>query len=295
MNEQVFPLDQVFPSGMAIDGAHLDPPRKLVYAWAPTMAPPVPSPTFLPPTRKVTSYMITGQDAKKASVQYIIDGKQSMTVFKDVRTLAKDAVAAAITYLQGGTPVATATYNNGQIDVPSKPSAVVTVDKNNVRTALIDSGYYQLTDFEWPIMSSVIPSSGGVLTSTFDSTTYLFPAGAFANPVVISHTMTSSATSSTGLAGIGHSFAIAAVYSETGQAAQPTKPYTVTVQYTDEQKGAVKESTLALYYRDGKQWVKEPTSTVDVDSNQVVATPDHFSAWTVMGEIRKVYLPVVRR
>ena len=33
----------------------------------------------------VTDYIITGQDAEKASVQYIIDGKQSMTVFKDVR------------------------------------------------------------------------------------------------------------------------------------------------------------------------------------------------------------------
>jgi ABC-type xylose transport system substrate-binding protein len=35
----------------------------------------------------VTSFVVTGQDAEKASVQYIIDGKQSMTVFKDVRTL----------------------------------------------------------------------------------------------------------------------------------------------------------------------------------------------------------------
>jgi len=30
----------------------------------------------------ITSYVITGQDAEKPSVQYIIDGKQSMTVFK---------------------------------------------------------------------------------------------------------------------------------------------------------------------------------------------------------------------
>ena len=28
----------------------------------------------------VTSYVITGQDAEEASIQYIIDGKQSMTV-----------------------------------------------------------------------------------------------------------------------------------------------------------------------------------------------------------------------
>ena len=243
----------------------------------------------------VSSYVITGQDAEKASVQYIIDGKQSMTVLKDVRTLVQDATATAITYLQGGTPVATTTYNNGQINVPSKPTPVITVDKNNLKSALIDSGYYQLSDFNWPIISSVITSSGGVLTSTFDSTVYLFPPGTFTDTVQITHTTTFSSTSSSSLDGIGHSFDMAAVYSGTGQAAQPTQPYTVTVQYTDEQKGAVNESTLAFYYWDGNQWVKEPASTVDVDSNKVTATPSHFSAWIVMGEIRRVYLPIIRR
>ena len=42
----------------------------------------------------VASYVVTGQDAEIASVQYIIDGKQSMTVLKDVRTLVGDAIAA---------------------------------------------------------------------------------------------------------------------------------------------------------------------------------------------------------
>ena len=95
----------------------------------------------------VASYVVTGQDAEIASVQYIIDGKQSMTVLKDVRTLVSDAIAAAIAYLEGGTPEATNTYNNGVIDVPAKPSVVVTVDKSNVQEALIDSGYYKASVF----------------------------------------------------------------------------------------------------------------------------------------------------
>ena len=41
----------------------------------------------------------------------------------------------------------TNTYNNGKIDVPAKPSAIVTVTKDNVKQALIDSGYYQASDF----------------------------------------------------------------------------------------------------------------------------------------------------
>ena len=88
----------------------------------------------------VSSYVITGQDAEEASVQYIIDGKQSMTVLKDVRTLVADAIAAAIDYLNGQTPPATTTYNNGAIDVPASPSKVITVDQSNVVAAIIDSG-----------------------------------------------------------------------------------------------------------------------------------------------------------
>ena len=244
----------------------------------------------------VSSYVITGQDAEWDSVQYIINGKQAMTIFKDVRTLAKDAAAAAVTYLEGRTPVATKTYDNGTINVPSKPSALVTVDKNNLKAALIDTDYYHLTDFNWSNRLLLEPAVNGVLTSPFDSTIYSFSSGTFTDTVVITHTATFSATSSGRLEGIGHSFDITAIYSDTQQAAQPTTPYTITIQYTDEQKGALNESTLALYYWDGGQWIRETTSTVDIESNQIAAAPDHFSTWAVMGEIRRVYyLPLMRR
>src|SRR5512133_2290376 len=98
--------------------------------------------------KDVKSYFVTGQDAEKASVQYIIDGKQSMTVFKDVRTLVKDAISAAVALLEGKAPASKGSYNNGKVDVPAIQSAVVTVDKSNVKAALIDSGYYQAGDFQ---------------------------------------------------------------------------------------------------------------------------------------------------
>ena len=97
--------------------------------------------------KDVKSYYVTGQDAEKASVQYIIDGKQSMTVFKDVRTLVNDAINAAIALLKGQAPTAKGSYNNGKVDVPAIQSPVVTVDKANVQSALIDSGYYKASDF----------------------------------------------------------------------------------------------------------------------------------------------------
>ncbi len=98
----------------------------------------------------VTSYIVTGQDAEKASIQYIIDGRQSMTVLKDVRTLVGDAIEAAITFLEGNTPPETHTYNNGEFDVPAKPSDVISVDQDNVKEAVIESGYWPASDFTGP-------------------------------------------------------------------------------------------------------------------------------------------------
>ena len=99
------------------------------------------------PDKAVKSFFVTGQDAEKASVQYIIDGKQSMTVFKDVRTLVKDSITMAVAILKAEIPATTGSYNNGKVDVKAKQTDVVVVDKNNVKAALVDSGYYPASDF----------------------------------------------------------------------------------------------------------------------------------------------------
>lgn len=95
----------------------------------------------------ITHYIISGQDSEKASVQYIIDGKQSMTVFKDTRTLAADSVSMAVDVLDGKTPATDTTYDNGAVDVPAKQTPIVVVTKDNVKSALVDSGYYAASDF----------------------------------------------------------------------------------------------------------------------------------------------------
>lgn len=95
----------------------------------------------------VTEFFITGQDAEVASVQYVIDGKQSMTVFKDTRVLAADAIDMAIAILGGSTPSTDSTYDNQSIEVPSKQSAIVVVTADNVMSTLIDSGYYDAGEF----------------------------------------------------------------------------------------------------------------------------------------------------
>src|SRR5512147_439093 len=115
--------------------------------------------------KDVKSYVVTGQDAEEASIQYIIDGKQSMTVLKDVRTLVGDAIAAAVAYLGGGAPEKTTTYNNGKIDIPAKPSEVITVDKANVQAAVIDSGYWPASDFTGLDSTGAAPTAPAVTGS----------------------------------------------------------------------------------------------------------------------------------
>lgn len=97
--------------------------------------------------KDITSYKITGQDSEKASIQYVIDGKQSMTVFKDTRTLAADSVAMAVSILNGETPATDTTYNNGVVDVPAKQTDIVVITQDNVKSVLIDSGYYEASEF----------------------------------------------------------------------------------------------------------------------------------------------------
>jgi ABC-type sugar transport system ATPase subunit len=102
----------------------------------------------------VKSHVITGQDAEQDSIQSILDGRQSMTVFKDVRTLVNTAVDTALALLKGEPPAARVTYNNGAYDVPTIQSPVVSIDKQNAKAALIDSGYYNTGDLSGAAGSS---------------------------------------------------------------------------------------------------------------------------------------------
>jgi hypothetical protein len=124
-----------------------------------------------------------------------------------------------------------------------------------------------------------------------------FPANTFAETVIITHTAflpADAPSPAADLVDIGRFYGIEAIYGSTGQPAQPSpgRTYTVTISYSEEEKGPVIEDTLALYYWNGDQWVPE-TSSVDATNRTVTATPDHLSTWAVLGETRHVYLPIV--
>ena len=88
--------------------------------------------------------IITGQDCDIASVKNILAGKQSMSIFKDTRTLASKVVEMVDAIMTGGeAPVNDEeTYDNGTGIIPSYLCEPVAVTIDNYKEILIDSGYY---------------------------------------------------------------------------------------------------------------------------------------------------------
>ena len=88
--------------------------------------------------------VITGQDCDIENTKNMIAGKQSMSVFKDTRTLASQVVKMVGQIINGEEVDVndTETYDNGVIVVPSYLCEPVFADANNYKELLIDSGYY---------------------------------------------------------------------------------------------------------------------------------------------------------
>lgn len=89
---------------------------------------------------------VTGQDGDLEAVRRIMQGTQSMTVFKDTRELAKTAIDAAIKLVNGETIITDTVFNNGKREVPTILISPLFVDKNNIYSVLIYSGYLKKED-----------------------------------------------------------------------------------------------------------------------------------------------------
>lgn len=92
--------------------------------------------------------LLTGQDCDKASVKNMLLGLQSMSIFKDTRTLAAQVVEMVNAIAKGDTvPVNDKkTYDNGTGIIPSFLCDPVFATLDNYKELLIDSGYYTEAD-----------------------------------------------------------------------------------------------------------------------------------------------------
>ena len=93
--------------------------------------------------------VITGQDGELLSAKWIMEGKQTMTVFKDTRVLAKGTAQAVDSIVKGTAPALTVkartdttTYNTGKKVVTSFLLEPVAVTKANLTAELVTSGFY---------------------------------------------------------------------------------------------------------------------------------------------------------
>jgi putative multiple sugar transport system substrate-binding protein len=93
--------------------------------------------------------IVTGQDAELASVKSIIAGKQTQTVYKDLRELAKVAGNMVDAALNDKKPETndTKTYDNGSKVVPAYLLQPVSIDKSNYQD-LIKNGTYAEGDLK---------------------------------------------------------------------------------------------------------------------------------------------------
>jgi len=101
--------------------------------------------------------VVTGQDASLDAVQRIVEGRQSMTIYKPIKPLAESAVDSAIKFARGEKVEAKDKINNDKIDVPSILQEPQTVDKSNVMSTIIKDGYHKMEDVyknvprdQWP-------------------------------------------------------------------------------------------------------------------------------------------------
>jgi D-xylose transport system substrate-binding protein len=88
--------------------------------------------------------LVSGQDADLASLQLIVLGKQTMTIYKPIQPLAYTAVESAIKLARGEKIDTSETIDNGKIKVPSILLEPVAVDRSNLLTTVVKDGYQTL-------------------------------------------------------------------------------------------------------------------------------------------------------
>jgi D-xylose transport system substrate-binding protein len=109
------------------------------------------------PPQLVGKVLVTGQDAALDAVQRVVEGKQTMTIYKPIQPLAFSAVDSAMKLAKGEKVDAKDKINNGKIDVPALLFEPMVLDKNNVMQTVIKDGYHKLEEVyknvpkdQWP-------------------------------------------------------------------------------------------------------------------------------------------------
>jgi phosphonate transport system substrate-binding protein len=160
-------------------------------------------------------------------------------------------------------------------------------------------------DFETCSQSTpVTEDTGGLLTLTNDQgrdTTLQIPTGAVDLPTQVNIAQVPLPPNlGSEFNYTGDSFELTAIVSSTTPSGSSQSEvdilttYTLTVEYDGSGLSDTQEANLKLYYWQDGMWVKEPSSAVNTSINSIMAMPDHFSIWAVLGKDSfPVYLPLI--
>lgn len=85
---------------------------------------------------------ISGQDADLAGIKRIVEGTQTMTVYKPITRLADKAAEIAVQLGKDGKPESNAQLNNGLKDVPAYLLDPIAVTKDNIDETIIKDGFH---------------------------------------------------------------------------------------------------------------------------------------------------------
>ena len=103
--------------------------------------------------------LTTGQDAELSACQRIVEGTQTMTIYKPISELAEKAYELAARLCRGEdvSDMINGKINNNTKDVDSVMPDIYVVDKDNMKEMIIDSGFHTLEEVyanvpqdQWP-------------------------------------------------------------------------------------------------------------------------------------------------
>ena len=89
---------------------------------------------------------ISGQDADLAAIKRIINGTQTMTVYKPITQLATEAANIAIELGNEKTPASNGKLNNGLKEVPSRLLTPIPVNKENIDSTVVKDGFHKKSE-----------------------------------------------------------------------------------------------------------------------------------------------------
>jgi ABC-type oligopeptide transport system substrate-binding subunit len=143
--------------------------------------------------------------------------------------------------------------------------------------------------------SGVATAAGGSVQSADGRTEADFPPDAFSTDVdlLLDHLTVLPGSAGTRLSA-NRTFQLRSLDAGSGNpvSLDPLHPAMLTMQYTDQEKGAIIESTLRLYRWNGSAW-QQISATFDYANNTVSAPLPQLGVFALLGDTHRIWLPTL--